>query len=163
LWRYFSWEYERIYWSFFLCFLKFRLLWLLSFMGLYMLWRKLKRWDLLISSWNVILLWFVLCLLLGQMFLECFVINRILVLISVAKIRFMVTHVFCEGNACADKLANLWFIHRESFHLYNRFPSGLFLNFVTYVSFLLTYEFLSNLPYFCIFFNNNFFMWWFDM
>jgi len=28
-------------------FLKFRLLWLLSFMKLYMLWRKLKRWSLL--------------------------------------------------------------------------------------------------------------------
>jgi len=37
-------------------FLKFRLLWLLSFMGLYMLWRKLKRWGLLMFGWNVILL-----------------------------------------------------------------------------------------------------------
>jgi len=32
------------------------------------------------------------------------------------KIRFRVTHIFREGNACADKLANLEFIHRESFH-----------------------------------------------
>ena len=40
----------------FLCFLKFRLLWLLSFMWLYMLWMKLKRWGLLMSDWNVILL-----------------------------------------------------------------------------------------------------------
>jgi len=68
-----------------LCFLKFSLLWLLSFMGLYMLWRKLKRWGLLMSGWNVILLWFVLCLLLGLMFPGCFVIDEILVLITVEK------------------------------------------------------------------------------
>ena len=55
--------------------LKFSLLWLLSFMGLYMLWRKLKRWSLLMSGWNVILLWFVLRLLLGPMFLGCFIID----------------------------------------------------------------------------------------
>jgi len=36
--------------EFFLRFLKFRLLWLLRFMGLYMLWRKLKRWGLLMSD-----------------------------------------------------------------------------------------------------------------
>ena len=127
--------------EFFLRFLKFRLLWLLRFMGLYMLWRKLKRWGLLMSDWNVILLWFVLRLLLGKMFLECFVINGILVLITVRKlglglliffwmlrnrwntclnycekIRFRVTHIFCEGNVCADKLANLGFIHKESLH-----------------------------------------------
>jgi len=29
------------------------------------------------------------------------------------KIRFMVTHIFREGNVCVDKLANLGFIHRE--------------------------------------------------
>jgi len=29
------------------------------------------------------------------------------------KIRFRVTHIFREGNACADKLANLRFIHRN--------------------------------------------------
>ena len=33
LWRYFPWEYEGVYQCFFLCFLKFRLLWL-SFMEL---------------------------------------------------------------------------------------------------------------------------------
>jgi len=27
------------------------------------------------------------------------------------KIRFMITHIFREGNVCADKLANLGFIH----------------------------------------------------
>jgi len=62
----------------FLRFLKCRLLWLLSFMGLYMVWRKLKRWGILMYDWNVILLWFVLRLLLGQMFLGCFVIDIIL-------------------------------------------------------------------------------------
>jgi len=34
------------------------------------------------------------------------------------KIRFRVTHIFREGNVCLDKLANLGFIHRESFHWY---------------------------------------------
>jgi len=42
-------------------------------------------------------------------------------------IRFRVTHIFHEGNACADKLANLGFIHRESFHWYNRLSASLFL------------------------------------
>jgi len=28
----------------------------------------------------------------------------------------MVTHILNEGDACADKLANLGFIDRESFH-----------------------------------------------
>jgi len=50
-----------------------------------MLWRKLKRWGLPMSGWNVILLWFVLRLLLGQMFLGCFGIDEILVLITVGK------------------------------------------------------------------------------
>ena len=45
------------------------------------------------------------------------------------KIKFRVTHIFREGNACADKLANLGFIHRESFRWYNRLPSSLFLEF----------------------------------
>jgi len=45
------------------------------------------------------------------------------------KIKFRVTHIFCEGNACADKLANLGFIHGESFHWYNRLPSSMFLEF----------------------------------
>ena len=43
------------------------------------------------------------------------------------KNQVMVTHIFHEGNACDDKLANLGFIHRESFHWYNRLPSSLFL------------------------------------
>jgi len=29
------------------------------------------------------------------------------------KIRFRVTHIFREGNACPNKLTNLGFIHRE--------------------------------------------------
>jgi len=45
------------------------------------------------------------------------------------KIRLRVTHIFHEGNVCADKLANLGFIYRESFHWYNRLPSSLFLKF----------------------------------
>ena len=42
-------------------------------------------------------------------------------------IRLRVTHIFREGIACADKLANLGFIHRKSFHWYNRLPASLFL------------------------------------
>jgi len=45
------------------------------------------------------------------------------------KIRFSVTHIFREGNTCADKLANLEFIHRGSFHWYNRLPFSLVLEF----------------------------------
>jgi len=32
------------------------------------------------------------------------------------KSRFRFIHIFCEGNVCADKLTNLIFIYRESFH-----------------------------------------------
>ena len=66
-------------------FLKFKLLWLLSFMELYMLWRKLKKWNLLMFDLNVILSWFVLRLLLGLMFRGCFRIDGILVLIFVGQ------------------------------------------------------------------------------
>ena len=66
-------------------FLKFILLWLLSFMELYMLCRKLKRWGLLMSGLNVILPWFVSYLLLGLMFRGYFIIDGILVLITVGK------------------------------------------------------------------------------
>jgi len=45
------------------------------------------------------------------------------------KIRFKVTHIFREGNVCADKLTNLGIIHGESFHWYNRLPFNLFLEF----------------------------------
>ena len=65
--------------------LKFSLLWLLSFMELYMLWRKLKRWGLLMYGLNVILSWFVLHLLLGLMLHGCFVIDGILVLITMGR------------------------------------------------------------------------------
>jgi len=78
-------------------------------------------------GWNVIMIWFMLRLQLGLMSLGCFVIDEILALITVGKIRFKVTHFFREGNVCGDKLANLGFIHRESFHWYNRLPSSLFL------------------------------------
>ena len=46
------------------------------------------------------------------------------------KIRFMISHIFREGNACANKLANLGFIHKEKFHWYNRLPSIIFLQFL---------------------------------
>ena len=57
------------------------------------------------------------------------------------KIRFKVTHNFREGNAYANKLANLGFIHRESFHWYNRLSSSLFLKFFINKYSLLLYRF----------------------
>jgi len=57
----------------------------LSFMELYMLWRKLKGWGLLVYGLNVIMPWFVLHLLLGLIYRGCFVIDEILVLITMAK------------------------------------------------------------------------------
>ena len=51
-----------------------------------MLWKKLKRWGLLMSGLKVIFPWFLLRLLLGIMFCECFVIDEILFLIIVGKL-----------------------------------------------------------------------------
>jgi len=45
------------------------------------------------------------------------------------KIKFRVTRIFREGNMDVDKLVDFGFIHRESFHWYNRLPSSLFLEF----------------------------------
>ena len=80
-----------------LCFLKFKLLRLLSFMELYILWRKLKRWGLLMSNLNVIMPWFLLRLLLGLMFRGCFVIDEILVLITVGKTGLRLLIFFVKG------------------------------------------------------------------
>jgi len=49
------------------------------------------------SSWNVTLHWFVLRLLLGQMFLGCFVIDGILVLITVEKSGLWLLIFFVKG------------------------------------------------------------------
>ena len=49
--------------------------------------------------------------MLGLMFCGCFVIDGILVLITVEKSSLGLL-IFREGNACADKLANLGFTHR---------------------------------------------------
>jgi len=43
--------------------------------------------------------------------------------------RIKFTHIFREGNVCVDKLTNLRFIHRESFHWYNKLSYSLFLEF----------------------------------
>ena len=64
---------------------------------IYMLWRKLKSWVLLMSGWNVTLPCFVLRLLLGQMFLRCFVIDEILVLITVEKSGLRLLIFFVKG------------------------------------------------------------------
>ena len=88
-------------------------------MELYMLLKKPKRLVLLVYGLNVILSWFVLHLRLGLG--TCF--NYY------GKIKFRISHIFCDGNARADKVANLWFIHREQFHCYNRLPFSIFLEF----------------------------------
>jgi len=49
------------------------------------------------SDWNVTLPWFVLCLLLGQMFLECFVIHEIAVLITMEKSSLGLLIFFVKG------------------------------------------------------------------
>jgi len=77
-----------------------------------MLWRKLKRWGLIMYDLNVIFPWFVLSLLLGLVLWMLH--NRWNTCHNYCgKIRFRLTHFFREGNACADKLTNLGFIHRE--------------------------------------------------
>ena len=83
-----------------LCFLKFILLWLLTFMELYMLWKKFKRWGLLMYDLNVIMLWFMLHLLLELMFRGCFVIDGIIVLITVGKSSLGVTHFSWRECVC---------------------------------------------------------------
>ena len=104
-------------------FLKFRLLWLLSFMELYMLWRKLKRWGLLIVMYglNVIMSWFVLRLLLGLMFYECFVIDEILVLITMGKsgLGFLILKGMCVliSWLIYDLFLENYFIGITNFHL----------------------------------------------
>jgi len=80
------------------------------------------------SGLNVILPWFVLCLLLGLMFRGCFVIDGILVLITVGKSSLGLFIFFMKG-LCANKVVNLGFIHRKSFHWYKSLPSSLFLEF----------------------------------
>jgi len=63
------------------------------------------------------------------MFSEYFVIDEILLLITVEKSGLGLLKFFMKENACADKLANLGFIHIEPFHWYNRLSSSLFLDF----------------------------------
>jgi len=109
-------------------FLKFRLVWLLSFMELYMLWRKLKRWSLLMSDLNVILHWFVLRFLLGLMFHGCFVIDGILVLITVRKSGLWLLIFFVKKMYVLISWL-IYVIHREPFHWYIRLPSSMFLKF----------------------------------
>ena len=67
LWRYFSWEYEGVYWSF-LC-----ISWSSNCYGYWVLWsytcyEKLKRLGILMSNLNVLLPLSVLCLLLELMY-----------------------------------------------------------------------------------------------
>jgi len=62
-----------------------------------MLWRKFKKWNLLMYGLNVILPWFVLRLLLGLMFRGCFGIDGILVLIFVGQSGLGLLIFFVKG------------------------------------------------------------------
>ena len=62
-----------------------------------MLWKKFKRWDLPMFGLNVILSWFVLRLLLKLMFRGCFVIDEILVLITVGQSGLVLLIFFVRG------------------------------------------------------------------
>jgi len=68
-----------------------------EFYGLIYVWRKLKRWGLLMYDLNMILPWFMLHLLLGLMFHGCFIIDGILVLITVGKIGLGLLVFFVKG------------------------------------------------------------------
>ena len=111
LWRYFPWEYGEFYWSF-----------------LYVSWH--------LDNFDCWILWSYICLggnskvgttnfllecdspLVGVVFttrtnVPLMLRNRWNTCLNYCgKIRFRVTHIFREGDACADKLVNLWFIHR---------------------------------------------------
>jgi len=75
------------------------------------------------------------------MFCGCFIIDEILVLITIGKTGLGLLIYFCEGNACGDKLTTLGFIHRESFHWYNRLSYSIFLEFFMNKYSLLMYPF----------------------
>ena len=94
LWRYFPWEYERVYWCF-LC-----VSWSSDCYDCWVLWNytfyggssKDRAYYL-----NVILPWFVLRLLLGLMFRGCFVIDEILVLTTAGKSVLGLLTFFVKG------------------------------------------------------------------
>lgn len=57
----------------------------------------------------------------------------------VREIRFRISYIFRDGNAFANKLASLDFIHIEYFYWYNKLSSILFLEFFIYRYRLLMY------------------------
>jgi len=71
-----------------------------EFYGVIHVMEELKRWSLLMSGLNVILPWFLLRLLLGLMFRGCFVIDGILVLITVEKSGLRLLIFFVKGMLC---------------------------------------------------------------
>ena len=81
------------------------------------------------SGWNVTLSWFVLHLLLTQMFIGCFVIDEILVLITVEKSGLRLLIFFVNGMCVLIS----WLIYdlfiENLFHWYNRLSSSMFLAF----------------------------------
>ena len=73
------------------------------------------------------------------MYRKYFLIDDIFVLIILAKLYLSLVIFFSWKECCVDKLANLIFIYIESFHLYNRFFSNLFLKFFINIHSLLIY------------------------
>ena len=95
---------------------------------IYMLWRKFKSW--LTNVWLECDSTLICVAFTARTNVHWMLCNRWNICLNYCeKIRFRVIHIFREGNACVDKLANLGFIHKESFHWYKMFPSSLFLEF----------------------------------
>ena len=131
-----------------------------------------KIMSFLVFGLNVILPIFLSFLLLGLMFLWFSVICETNALIIMRKSDLGFLTFFCKDNVCADKLANLSFIHRKQFHWYKKVPCNLFLEFFINRYRLLKYRFsyilfyeLWHSPHICLeffffFFHNTFFIWW---
>jgi len=68
-----------------------------EFYGVIHAMEEAQKWGLLVSGLNVILPWFVMRLLLGLMFCGCFVIDEILVLISVGQSGLGLLIFFVKG------------------------------------------------------------------
>ena len=141
LWRYFPWEYEGVYW-FFLC-----ISWSSYCYGCWVLWsytcyameeaQKMGLTDVWFEC-DFILVCVAFTIKINVLWMLRNWWNTCLNYCG--KISFMITHIFREGNVCANKLVILRFIHRESFHWYNTLSSR-FLEFSMNRYSLLMYHF----------------------
>ena len=81
----------------FFAFLEVQTTMITEFYGVIHAMEEAQRWRILMYDLNVILPWFVLHLLLGVMFYGCFVIDEILVLITVGKSGLGLLIFFVKG------------------------------------------------------------------